>query len=195
MALLAPVDAVAQRVAEAGARRRGRCERRAARRASGGSRGRGPGPTGGRRRGAAGRGVPSPPATWPASISAPHHGDAEPAREVVVTRARGAHRLGRVPWRSERTGAAGATPGEHLEQLADLRAGEPVVAVAALRHHRQQPGVDEPAQVPAAVDGATPASVASTLAGSARPSPSASSIRARAGSASTAPRAARSASP
>ena len=69
--------------------------------------------------------------------------------EVVVAGARGPQR------RVARAGQAGAPwqPGrqdaERFQRVRGVRAGQPMVPVAALRHDRDQPGVHQPGQVAA----------------------------------------------
>ena len=73
--------------------------------------------------------------------------DAESAGEMVVARAGQAQRLGAraLPQRSDRRGRRHLR--ERLEQLAAVRAGQPVVPVAALGQHLEQPGVREPGEM------------------------------------------------
>ena len=59
-----------------------------------------------------------------------------------------------MPWRSERTGVDGRELLQRLDQAADLRAGQPVVAVAAVRLDGEQAGVGQLAQVAAGGGGA-----------------------------------------
>ena len=62
----------------------------------------------------------------------------------------------RVPWRSERTGAGGATRASASISSATSGAGEREVAVAAVALDGQQPAVDELAQVGAGGRGGDP---------------------------------------
>lgn len=86
-------------------------------------------------------------------------------------------------------------PGESLDEVGDLGPGERVVPEAALAENLEQAEFDQPPEMAAGGRRRDTASVASTLAGSARPSASARTMRARRGSASTPATAARSPGP
>ena len=66
---------------------------------------------------------------------------------MVVTRARGPDRVRARTFAERAHGRGGGDTRERLDQLRDLRAGEPVVAVAALGDDGEQPRVDEPPEV------------------------------------------------
>jgi hypothetical protein len=76
-----------------------------------------------------------------------HQRDAETAGEVVVTRARGPDRVRARTFAERAHGRGGGDTRERLDQLRDLRAGEPVIAVAALGDDGEQARVDEPPEV------------------------------------------------
>ncbi|MCZ0978798.1 hypothetical protein O1L60_04690 [Streptomyces diastatochromogenes] len=108
---------------------------------------------------------------------------AEPAGEVVVARTGAAQGPGgaALAQRGDREGRRDDR--QRLQGDADVGSGQTVVAAPAGALRQDQSRFDELAQMDARRRGAHPASAASRPAASARPSPSAFSIRAREGSA------------